>query len=124
VIRVGLSRPFTTISKLWGTRFGSCGPAGLFVQFTSTPPNWGRPPYLRDCSSGQQQRHRLNRGGDRQVNSALWFIVITRMVYGPRTVEYVERWMKEGRTKKEAMRCLNRYIAREVYNLFTAATRP
>ncbi len=69
-----------------------------------------------DASSGKQERHRLNRGGDRQANSALWGIVVTRMVYDPRTRDYIERKMKEGRTKKEAFRCLKRYIAREVYN--------
>jgi transposase len=70
-----------------------------------------------DASSGKQQRHRLNRGGDRQANSALWHVVITRMACDPRTIDYMERRMKEGRTKKEAMRCLKRYIAREVYDL-------
>ena len=69
-----------------------------------------------DASSGKHERHRLNRGGDRQANSALWRIVITRMVYDPRTRDYIERRMKEGLTKKEAIRCLKRYIAREVYN--------
>jgi transposase len=69
-----------------------------------------------DASSGKQQHHRLNRGGDRQANSALWRIVITRMVYDPRTTAYIERRMKEGLTKKEAFRCLKRYIAREVFN--------
>ena len=69
-----------------------------------------------DVSSGKHERHRLNRGGDRQANAALWRIVITRMVYDPRTREYIDRRMKEGRTKKEAFRCLKRYIAREVYN--------
>ena len=70
-----------------------------------------------DASSGKHQRHRLNRGGDRQANSALWHIVITRMVYDARTTAYIERRMKEGLTKKEAFRCLKRYIAREVYGL-------
>ena len=70
-----------------------------------------------DASSGKHQRHRLNRGGDRQANSALWHIVITRMVYDPRTTTYIERRMKEGLTKKEAFRCLKRYITREVYGL-------
>jgi transposase len=70
-----------------------------------------------DASSGKQERHRLNRSGDRQANSALWHIVITRMVYDPRTNAYIERRMKEGLTKKEAFRCLKRYIAREVYGL-------
>jgi transposase len=69
-----------------------------------------------DASSGKQERHRLNRGGDRQANSALWKIVITRMVYDPRTRDYIERRVKDGLTKKEAIRCLKRYIAREVYN--------
>ena len=70
-----------------------------------------------DASSGKQERHRLNRSGDRQANSALWHIVITRMVYDPRTTEYIERRTKEGLTKKEAVRCLKRYVAREVYSL-------
>ena len=69
-----------------------------------------------DASSGKHERHRLNRGGDRQANSALWHIVITRMVYDPRTRDYIDRRTKEGLTKKEAFRCLKRYIAREVYN--------
>ncbi len=69
-----------------------------------------------DASSGKNERHRLNRGGDRQANSALWRIVITRMVCDARTRDYIERRMKEGLTKKEAFRCLKRYIAREVYN--------
>jgi transposase len=68
-----------------------------------------------DASSGKQQRHRLNRSGDRHANSALWHIVFTRMVCDPRTKHYIERRMKEGRTKKEAIRCLKRYVAREVF---------
>jgi transposase len=70
-----------------------------------------------DASSGKSERHRLNRSGNRQANSALWHIVITRMSYDPGTIRYIERRMKEGRTKKEAIRCLKRYIAREVYGL-------
>ncbi len=70
-----------------------------------------------DASSGKQHRHRLNRSGDRQANSALWHIVITRMVYDPRTTEYIDRRIKEGLSKKEAVRCLKRYVAREVYGL-------
>ena len=59
-----------------------------------------------EASSGKQERHRLNRSGDRQANSALWHIVITRMAYDPRTTEYIDRRTKEGLTKKEAVRCL------------------
>ena len=68
-----------------------------------------------DASSGKQERHRLNRGGNRQANSALWHIVFTRMVNDPRTQNYIERRMKDGRTKKEAIRCLKRYVVREVF---------
>lgn len=68
-----------------------------------------------DASSGKNERHRLNRGGDRDANSALWHIVLTRMVCDPRTRHYIQRRVKEGRTKKEAIRCLKRYVAREVY---------
>jgi transposase len=68
-----------------------------------------------DASSGKQRRHRLNRGGDRQANSALWRIVLVRMSHDPRTRAYVDRRTKEGKTPKEIMRCLKRYVAREVY---------
>ena len=69
-----------------------------------------------DAGSGKNQRHRLNRSGDRQANSALWHIVLTRMVYDPRTNEYITRRRTEGQTKKEAVRCLKSYVAREVYD--------
>jgi transposase len=52
----------------------------------------------------------------RQANSALWRIVMTRMVCDPDARDYIERRMKAGKTKKEAFRCLERYIARDVYN--------
>ena len=68
-----------------------------------------------DASSGKQQRHRLSRSGDRQANSALWRVVMTRISYDPRTREYIERRTKSGQTKREAMRCLKRYVARELY---------
>ena len=67
------------------------------------------------ASSGKVTRHRLDRGGDRQANSALWRIVITRMSCDPRTKAYVERRTKEGKSKPEIIRCLKRYVAREVY---------
>jgi transposase len=67
-----------------------------------------------DASSGKQVRHRLNRGGDRQANSALWRIVITRMSCDPRTQAYVARRTAEGKTTREIIRCLKRYVAREV----------
>ena len=68
-----------------------------------------------DASSGKQRRHRLNRGGDRQANSALWRIVFTRMATDPRTQAYMIRRTTEGKTTREIVRCLKRYVAREVY---------
>jgi transposase len=68
-----------------------------------------------DCSSGKQERHRLNRGGDRQANSALWRIAITRLQHDPATQEYYARRTAAGKTRKEIIRELKRYIAREAY---------
>ena len=67
------------------------------------------------ASSGQHQRHRLNRGGDRDANQALWRIALVRMSTCDRTRAYVTRRTTEGRTKKEIIRCLKRHIAREIY---------
>jgi transposase len=69
-----------------------------------------------DASSGRHQRHRLNRGGDRSANQALWRIALVRMSCCPRTRDYVQRRTSEGLSKKEIIRCLKRYIAREIYN--------
>jgi transposase len=67
------------------------------------------------ASSGRVTRHRLNRGGDRQANRALWTIVITRLASDPETQAYMERRVKGGRSKREVIRILKRYVAREVY---------
>src|SRR5690348_7750578 len=67
------------------------------------------------ASSGKTIRHRLNPGGDRQANHALWRIVFTRMGSDPAIRAYVERRTAEGKSKKEIIRCLKRYVAREVY---------
>ncbi len=70
-----------------------------------------------DASSGLQRRHRLNRGGNRSANRALWFIAVHRLRIDSRTQAYAERREAEGRTRNEILRCLKRYIAREVYHL-------
>src|SRR5256886_9730480 len=67
------------------------------------------------ASSGKVPRHRLNPGGDRQAGHALWRIVFTRMGSDPATRAYVDRRTQEGLSKKEIIRCLKRYVAREVY---------
>jgi transposase len=68
-----------------------------------------------EASSGKTVRHRLNRGGNRQGNHALWRIVFTRMSSDERTRKYVARRLAEGRSKPEIIRILKRYVAREVY---------
>jgi transposase len=82
-----------------------------------------------DCSSGKHRRHRLNRGGDRQANSALWRIATTRLQYDPATQDYLARRTAAGKTRKEIIRELKRYIAREAYRTlirpgFTPAAAP
>jgi transposase len=71
------------------------------------------------ASSGKTTRHRLNRGGDRQANRALHTIAITRMAHDDRTRTYVQRRTTEGLSTKEIIRCLKRYIARELYKILT-----
>ncbi|WP_437023923.1 IS110 family transposase [Streptomyces sp. enrichment culture] len=68
-------------------------------------------------SSGRRQFRRLNRGGDRQANAALHRIVFTRLRVDQRTQDYYERRIKEGKTRREIVRCLKRYAAREVFHL-------
>ena len=73
-----------------------------------------------EASSGKTVRHRLNRGGNRAANNALWTIVMVRMRSDPRTQAYVARRTKEGKSAKEIQRCLKRYIIRELYPLILA----
>ncbi|MFT6289598.1 MAG: transposase, partial [Ilumatobacter sp.] len=67
------------------------------------------------ASSGKIQRHRLNRGGNRQANSALYRIMLTRMASDQRTKDYVAKRTADGKTMGEIGRILKRYIARETY---------
>ncbi|PBC63169.1 IS110 family transposase [Streptomyces sp. Tue6028] len=71
------------------------------------------------ASSGRTNRHRLHRGGDRRANHALHMIPLVRMRYDKRTQEYVARRTTEGMSKKDILRCLKRFIAREVYKHLT-----
>jgi transposase len=76
------------------------------------------------ASSGRTDRHRLNRGGDRAANRALFSITLSRMATHQPTKDYVERRTKDGLSKREIMRCLKRYIARELFPLIVAALSP
>ncbi len=71
------------------------------------------------ASSGRTQRHRLNRAGNRDANSALWRIVLSRMSHDDQTRIYVQRRTTEGLSKREIIRCLKRYVAREIYPILT-----
>jgi transposase len=72
-----------------------------------------------EASSGKVSRHRLNRSGNRQANHALWRIAMTRLVTDPTTKAYMVRRTAEGKTRREVLRCLKRYIAREMFQLLT-----
>ena len=74
-----------------------------------------------EASSGKTVRHRLNPGGDRKANSALYTVVISRLRHDPRTQAYMARRTAEGKSKKEIIRCLKRYVARELFAILTAA---
>jgi transposase len=72
------------------------------------------------ASSGKTTRHRLSRGGNRQANSALYLIAVGRMAWHPPTCAYVKRRTTQGKTKAEIIRCLKRYIARELYGILVS----
>jgi transposase len=72
------------------------------------------------ASSGRTHRYRLNRGGDRQANAALYRIVLSRLRHDPATQAYAQRRTTEGKTKPEIIRCLKRYVARELYRILTS----
>ncbi|EMR7702243.1 transposase, partial [Escherichia coli] len=74
-------------------------------------------------SSGKTNHYRLNRGGERVANSALYIITIGCLQTDDKTKEYVSRRVAEGHTKMEAIRCLKRYISREVYTLLRNQNR-
>jgi transposase len=75
-----------------------------------------------EASSGRIQRHRLDRGGNTQLNAALYRIAITQARYHPPACAYLERERAEGKTRREAIRCLKRQLIRVIFN--TLKTSP
>ena len=75
-----------------------------------------------EASSGRVQRHRLDRGGNRQLNSALYRIAITQSRYHPAARAYLERKQAEGKSRREAIRCLKRLLIRTVFNTLKASS--
>ena len=76
------------------------------------------------ASSGQTIRYRLDRSGDRKLNRALHMILVTRKRTHPPTIAYIERRLTEGKTRREANRCLKRYLARNLYRLLEHPPQP
>ncbi|MBO0866820.1 MAG: IS110 family transposase [Mycobacterium sp.] len=96
----------------WSHR-GRCRNEAAFAKLAGAPPI--------PASSGKTVRHRLNRGGDRQLNAALHTIAMTRWRSCPRTADYIDRRRAQGKTDREIRRVLKRYIAREIYRTLNAA---
>ena len=76
------------------------------------------------ASSGKTTRHRLNRGGNRRANAALYRVVVTRMRGHRPTLDYVRRRTAEGKGKAEIIRCLKRFVAREIYGYLCRGQGP
>ena len=95
-----------------GENIGRLGSEASFAHLCGTAPV--------TASSGRTSRHRLNFAGNRDANRALHMIVIVRLRYCERTRSYPNRRLAEGKTKKEAIRCLKRFAAREPYRTLRA----
>jgi transposase len=89
---------------------GRCHSEAAFARLGGTSPV--------PATSGQNQtRHRLNRGGDRQLNRALYLVAVTKQRCDPTTRAYIARRVAEGKTEREAIRCIKRFLARRVWRL-------
>jgi transposase len=95
---------------------GRCRNEAAFASLAGTAPI--------EASSGQITRHRLNRGGDRQLNRALHTIVLTRTRHHPETQTYIARRATENKTSRDARRCLKRYLARRLFRLLENPPQP
>lgn len=95
-----------TVLSAW-SHSGRVADEGAFAMLAGTAPV--------PASSGKTVRHRLNRSGDRRLNSAIHTIVVSRMRFHPDTRAYVERRRTQGKTDPEIRRCLKRYITRQLY---------
>ena len=95
------------------------GPIGRFQTDAQLARHSGVAPL--EASSGRIQRHRLDRGGNRQLNAALYRIAITQARYHPAARAYLDRKQAEGKSRREAIRCLKRQLARVVFNTLKAS---
>ncbi|MFZ4178256.1 transposase [Streptomyces griseoincarnatus] len=97
--------------------------AKLGIGAAETVRTWVRRTCTIEYSSGRRRTRRLKCDGDRQANAALHRIVFTRLRHDPRTQAYYERRTREGKTRRESIRCIKRYAAREVFNLVSPVSR-
>jgi transposase len=105
--RVGLGPVSAAQAIVSFSHHGRCRTEAAYARLAGASP--------LPASSGRTERHRLNRGGDRQLNRALHDIAKTRMIHCPRTRDYLARRRAQGLSDREIRRCLKRYIARELY---------
>jgi transposase len=103
-----------TVLAAW-SHAGRCRDDAAFAMLAGTAPI--------PASSGQTVRHRLNRSGDRQLNRAVYTVVITRLRLDPATRAYAERRRAQGKTDREIRRCLGRYVTRQLYRQLESASR-
>ena len=102
-----------TVLAAW-SHAGRCRNDAAFAMLAGTAPI--------PASSGKTVRHRLNRSGDRQLNRAVYTVVLTRLRLDPATRAYAERRRAQGRTDREIRRCLSRYVSRQLYRQLESAT--
>jgi len=103
-----------TAAKLVGENAG----AGRFATDAKLARSAGLAPI--PVSSGRTDRHRLDRGGNRQINAAIHRVAVTRTRCHPETIESVPRKKAEGKTHREAIRCLKRHLARHIWQILRA----
>ena len=105
--------------RLRHRRRSSTSPGPIPAAATAKPPSpASAAPHRSPATSGQNQtRHRLNRGGDRQLNRALYLVAVTKQRCDPATRAYIARRVAEGKTEREAIRCIKRFLARRVWRL-------
>ena len=111
---VGIGPVSAATFVLAWSHHGRCRNEAAFARLAGVAP-------LPATSGQNQNRHRLNYGGDRRINSALYMVAVTRLRQDPATRAYLKRRLAEGKTKREVVRCLKRYIARRVWRLLEHA---
>jgi transposase len=99
-----------------GTLAGILGPGPRFATDAELAAYAGVAPL--EASSAGRVRHRLNRGGNRRLNAILYRIVLTQAHHLPAARTYIQRRLSDGKTRRDAHRCLRRYVARAIWHLW------